>query len=69
MTSMTVVNRASGGYTWHKFSKKKKLPALEPHKAYYALLPVTVPFDLVTLPVQVPVYIFLSARPDAEKTE
>ena len=56
MTSFTAMNRAEGRYTWETFSEKE-LPPLKPNGAYYALLPLTIPFDIGTAPIQLPILI------------
>ena len=64
MTSWVVLKRADGIDTWTGFSGEEQ-ERLEPNPAYYALLPITVPFDIATLPIQCPlfIYLFFDERP------
>lgn len=65
MASIATVNKARGEYTWPS-APKDKLPKLEPQPVYYALLPVTVPFDVMTSPFQLPLFIMWVTMPEPE---
>lgn len=65
MTSIVTYNRARGRYTWPT-EPVEKMPKLEPKPVYYALLPVTIPFDIVTSPVQMPLFIMWITMPEPE---
>ena len=58
MTTTLAVNRAGGYDTLPPRDPKlrdARQPRLKPNPAYYALLPLTVPIDIATLPIQIPV--------------
>lgn len=65
MTTVVTWNKARGNYTWPD-APKEQLPPLEPKPAYYALLPVTVPFDAVTAPIQAPLFIMWLTMPEPD---
>jgi hypothetical protein len=64
MASIATFNKARGEYTWPD-KPRDKMPPREPQPVYYALLPVTVPFDVVTSPFQLPLFIMWVTMPDA----
>jgi len=64
MASIATYNKARGKYTWPD-KPKDQMPPREPKPVYYALLPVTVPFDVVTSPFQVPLFIMWVTMPEA----
>ncbi|MBX3743050.1 MAG: hypothetical protein KF712_18845 [Akkermansiaceae bacterium] len=64
MASIATFNKARGEYTWPD-KPKDQMPPREPQPVYYALLPVTVPFDVVTSPFQLPLFIMWVTMPDA----
>ncbi|RYD30772.1 MAG: hypothetical protein EOP87_16015 [Verrucomicrobiaceae bacterium] len=66
MASIATYNKARGEYTWPS-APKEKLPPLEPKPAYYALLPATIPFDIVTSPFQLPLFIMWVTMPEPEE--
>ena len=65
MASIATYNKARGEYTWPD-RPKEQLPPLEPQPAYYALLPLTVPFDIVTSPFQLPLFVMWVTLPEAQ---
>lgn len=65
MVSIMTYNKARGEYTWPS-APKDELPKLEPKPAYYALLPLTVPLDIATCPVQVPLFVMWLTMPEPE---
>lgn len=64
MGSIAVYNKARGEYTWPD-KPKDQMPPREPQPGYYALLPVTIPLDLVTSPFQLPLFIMWVTMPEA----
>ncbi len=49
---MTVTRRAQGTY----FIRPKTETPLAPNPLFYALVPLTVPFDIVTAPIQLIIF-------------
>jgi hypothetical protein len=66
MASIATFNRARGEYTWPS-KPKEKMPPREPRPVYYALLPATIPFDAVTSPFQLPLFVMWLTMPDPEE--
>jgi len=66
MGSIATYNKARGEYTWPD-RPKEKMPPREPQPVYYALLPLTIPFDVATSPFQLPLFIMWVTMPDAEE--
>jgi hypothetical protein len=67
MTSIVTYNRARGKYTWPT-EPEEKMPKLKPKPVYYGLLPLTIPFDVATSPVQMPLFIMWITMPAPESS-
>ena len=48
----TVVTQQARGIRTFESADKKKQSPLKPNPAFYALIPLTVPLDIVTMPAQ-----------------
>lgn len=53
--TLSATNRAQGEHTFKSpFGKEQR--ELKPAPAFYALYPVTIPFDIATFPIQFPIF-------------